>query len=907
MSATERPSTADLKIMALRQQHQIDTQQQLLATKEQRLRFLKAQEACESIAIAEGERLRRLRERVEAQESKLRRLRVLRGQVDLQKTYNIHLGNDLDTIRALFSEKEKELTLAVAKVEALTRQLEELRRDRKGSLNLLSGLSSTSAAAVELEKMRNELMYRNQLSLQQDVHLNLQREALQTRKAELISVDHRILELQGRLHKKKILNVMKQNNSSYVTNAKSIYSNHFRPTTFHAQHRTVPRNNIVAVEPFNHLPQTNATLSRNENKINISNNKNDNISPTQTIQELSNIKIKLTCQLPSVILHNTAVLNSNLVAESDENKLAAKQKRHENMFMNKVDYDGYSPCKTKNTQESCKMLDKSDDSYKDEKRLDSKDNYDRNQHVVNINVSNSNMLDENINVCDSDKVTDFNEISTRTQLAVTVHSTPMIFSNKSVAIPVSLSKAIDSVDVMSKAIHNNAIGIGYTTLHTIPSGNLVVPPRKPNKNLCLIDNSSCILPDSKEINNAMHQLSELTTHTKTITDSIKKIKPALPPKPSKCIIHHTGIESINFLEGNSKIDKCLDILNSSPTSENENFADNLPIKAKPLTIKKSPYCEQPKLRQTICNVGSYKVQFQGTTRVPDMHKTEKTNALNTAQEEHTICGVNENMFLEKEHIFNETNDSINCDNHSDQLHDERSFEIPRRKRSFVSTVITDGKRKLARRVSFDPLALLLDASLEGELELVQKSALQVPNPSAANDEGITALHNAICAGHVEIVRFLVGFGCDINAQDSDGWTPLHCAASCNNLAMVKYLIEAGACLFAATLSDHETPAEKCEEDEEGFDGCSEYIYNIQEKLGILNNGEVYAVFSYDAQQTDELSFSLNDKLIIIRKGDDSEREWWWARDKNDNEGYVPRNLLGLCPRVTPSPIARVVS
>ena len=39
-----------------------------------------------------------------------------------------------------------------------------------------------------------------------------------------------------------------------------------------------------------------------------------------------------------------------------------------------------------------------------------------------------------------------------------------------------------------------------------------------------------------------------------------------------------------------------------------------------------------------------------------------------------------------------------------------------------------------RRVSFDPLALLLDASLEGELELVQRTAQEVSNPSAANDE-----------------------------------------------------------------------------------------------------------------------------------------------------------------------------
>lgn len=31
-------------------------------------------------------------------------------------------------------------------------------------------------------------------------------------------------------------------------------------------------------------------------------------------------------------------------------------------------------------------------------------------------------------------------------------------------------------------------------------------------------------------------------------------------------------------------------------------------------------------------------------------------------------------------------------------------------------------------------------------------SFKVANASAANDEGITALHNAICAGHFEIVK-----------------------------------------------------------------------------------------------------------------------------------------------------------
>ena len=209
-----------------------------------------------------------------------------------------------------------------------------------------------------------------------------------------------------------------------------------------------------------------------------------------------------------------------------------------------------------------------------------------------------------------------------------------------------------------------------------------------------------------------------------------------------------------------------------------------------------------------------------------------------------------------------------------------------------------GQTRHNRTVSFDPLALLLDASLEGELDLVRKTAGEVTDPSAANDEGITALHNAICAGHLDIVQFLVTFGCDVNAQDSDGWTPLHCAASCNNLSMVKFLVEHGACIFATTLSDHETAAEKCEEDEEGFDGCSEYLYHIQEKLGIINDGIVFGVYDYDAVNSDELCFDISEKMSVMRKGDELEKEWWWSRKEDgDIEGYIPRNLIGLYPRV----------
>lgn len=72
--------------------------------------------------------------------------------------------------------------------------------------------------------------------------------------------------------------------------------------------------------------------------------------------------------------------------------------------------------------------------------------------------------------------------------------------------------------------------------------------------------------------------------------------------------------------------------------------------------------------------------------------------------------------------------------------------------------------------------------------------------------------------------------------------------------MVKFLVESGACLFASTLSDHETPAEKCEEDEEGFDGCSEYLYSMYYLLC------VYTRFC------DKLLFSSN---LLIRTQTDA--------------------------------------
>jgi len=103
------------------------------------------------------------------------------------------------------------------------------------------------------------------------------------------------------------------------------------------------------------------------------------------------------------------------------------------------------------------------------------------------------------------------------------------------------------------------------------------------------------------------------------------------------------------------------------------------------------------------------------------------------------------------------------------------------------------------------------------------ACIQVKNPSEPNDEGLTALHNAVCSSNFECIQFLVEFGCNINYADNDGWTPLHCAASCNSISIVKFLIEHGACVYATTFRDNETAADKCEEEEDDYASCYEYL------------------------------------------------------------------------------------
>ncbi|KAG7483856.1 hypothetical protein MATL_G00042800 [Megalops atlanticus] len=204
-----------------------------------------------------------------------------------------------------------------------------------------------------------------------------------------------------------------------------------------------------------------------------------------------------------------------------------------------------------------------------------------------------------------------------------------------------------------------------------------------------------------------------------------------------------------------------------------------------------------------------------------------------------------------------------------------------------------------RRARLSPLVLLLDGASVGELDTVQRAVKEISNPSQPNDEGITALHNAICWGHHAIVEFLVRVGANVSAPDSHGWTPLHCAAANNDVATCELLVRNGAAVMAVTEGDGATAAQKCDPFAPGFKECERFLRGVEEAMGVENSRVLYALWDYSAQVPDELSFREGDTVTIVTKPEGA--EWWWA-SLCGREGFVPNNYFGLFPKVQPKPL-----
>ncbi|XP_074659122.1 apoptosis-stimulating of p53 protein 2-like isoform X2 [Tubulanus polymorphus] len=780
-------SLHELQRMAAMQQQQIDKQQHMLVAKEQRLKFLKQQDLKQQQVSAENERLFQLREKVEAQEMKLKKLRALRGQVDQQKMMNTNLNSELESIKALFNEKEKELSLAVGKVEDMKKQLDDLRR---GNQNQSPGINGNKL--MELEKLKKELSIRNRLNEQQNVRLIQRRETLSKRQNDISVIDQRIQELQLRLQKKRQL--QQQQSHIQVPPHKDWTVN----------------SNVATVEPYN---------------------KQD---------------------VPSV---DNASTYNKAYEKKDQADLQPTQPVIKDIY-----------------------------SVKPEKPVDDGSNQSQKAYLVKQPVAGRPQYTGLIapKGWGSTSSSQINRISnntdTRVKASIPVYSLATIDTNMTTTIPSRPSPtgsgdstASLSIDSSLSNSRQDSSRSGPTT--STPNTSLSVDVNAPKTSSA--EEKSKFRYAPKNIINNMYTKRLGSSALGDYNKALNQLYQSFPSKPLE--------------------NKSLQQKQTSPTA-----------KVQPMQFEESTdFSTADNTDVSDKNDDFPMPEFHPGGTINADKFSHKTNSLRHLRRRHSSTESDElnrvlQVRLERQEqaekdAIDERGNSENTNSNKPAagviVQCKRAAPVILRKKNQAR----DADRS-SRRVSFDPHALLLDASLEGELELVMKTAREVTDPSQPNDEGITALHNAICAGHFDIVTFLVEFGCDVNAADSDGWTPLHCAASCNNLAMVKFLVEHGACIFAMTISDQETAAEKCEEDEDGFDGCSEYLYSVQEKMGILNCGAVYGLYEYKPQNDDELRFDINDRLIVLRKVNDTERGWWWARVK-DREGYIPRNLIGLYPRV----------
>lgn len=61
-------------------------------------------------------------------------------------------------------------------------------------------------------------------------------------------------------------------------------------------------------------------------------------------------------------------------------------------------------------------------------------------------------------------------------------------------------------------------------------------------------------------------------------------------------------------------------------------------------------------------------------------------------------------------------------------------------------------------------------------------------------------------------------------------------------------------------------------------------------MGVDNSGVLYALWSYPAQNPDELSFREGDMVTILQKPEQG--DWWWA-SLCGREGFVPNNYFGV--------------
>ncbi|XP_012586867.1 PREDICTED: apoptosis-stimulating of p53 protein 2 isoform X3 [Condylura cristata] len=868
---------AELQEMASRQQQQIETQQQMLATKEQRLKFLKQQDQRQQQQAAEQEKLKRLKEIAENQEAKLKKVRALKGHVEQKRLSNGKLVEEIEQMNSLFQQKQRELVLAVSKVEELTRQLEMLKNGR------IDGHHDSQSAVAELDRLYKELQLRNKLNQEQNAKLQQQRECLNKRNSEVAVMDKRVNELRDRLWKKKAALQQKENlpvsSDGNLPQQGLSAPSRVAAVGPYIQSSTMPRipsRPELVVKPA--LPDGSLALQTSEVPM--------------KVQTLPNMRSSAAAQAkgskllplgPDWSSANADLFPSQAPASVPKSSGTAPDQAH----------DGDIPLREKE---------------KKVRPFSMFDTVDQSAAPPSFGTLRKNQSSEDI-LRDAQHQAPGKNFQQAVQSALTkTHPRgphfPSVYGKPVIAAVQNQQQHPDNVysNNQSKPGSPEPETEAVSSLQESHENERIPRPLSPTKLLPFLSNPYRNQSDAdlealrKKLSNAPRPLKKRSSITEPEGPNGPNIQKLLyqrttiaametisvPSYPSKSASVTTGSESPTEIQNPYLyVEPEKEVISLAPESKSMEEAASASVENSDLPAP------SPGLDYVPEGVPDSNPSFQSNVEEPT---PEPPHLLEVYLEEYPPYPPPPYPSGEPEGPGEDTVSMC-----PPEVTGQAT--LPPGKRTNLRKT---GSERIGHkmRVKFNPLALLLDSSLEGEFDLVQRIIYEVNDPSLPNDEGITALHNAVCAGHTEIVKFLVQFGVNVNAADSDGWTPLHCAASCNNVQVCKFLVESGAAVFAMTYSDMQTAADKCEEMEEGYTQCSQFLYGVQEKMGIMNKGVIYALWDYEPQNDDELPMKEGDCMTIVRREDEDELEWWWAR-LSDREGYVPRNLLGLYPRIKP--------
>ncbi|KAG5363506.1 Ankyrin repeat-containing protein [Yarrowia sp. B02] len=116
------------------------------------------------------------------------------------------------------------------------------------------------------------------------------------------------------------------------------------------------------------------------------------------------------------------------------------------------------------------------------------------------------------------------------------------------------------------------------------------------------------------------------------------------------------------------------------------------------------------------------------------------------------------------------------------------------------------------------------AASDGQLEVV-KNFIENDglSPNAKDENGYTPVHAAASYGHMDLLRYLIDQGGDINVADEDGDTALH---TVEELDVAKRLVDEFKADFRAKNAEGQTPFEKLQEEDE-FPELIHYLAGLQ--------------------------------------------------------------------------------